>query len=145
MGDKQDGLTLLRKTPHGCHQLLDFLGSQHSGRLIKNQNLIVPIEHFQNVHTLLHAHGDILHLGIQVYLQPVALRQLLHLFPRLLLLQKAQLGILCAQNDIVQNSEHINQLKVLVDHTDIQSRCIIGIVNGHNLSILLNDTLLGLI
>ena len=60
-------LPSLAKLPHDLHQLVDLLRGQHGGGLVKDQNLIVPVEHLQDLHSLLHTHGDILHLGVQIH------------------------------------------------------------------------------
>ena len=145
MGNEQDGFTLLGKPLHGCHQFLDLLGSQYCGRLVENQDLIVAVEHLEDFHSLLHTNGDILDLGIQVHLQAILFRQCLHLFPGSLLLQESQLGVFSAQDNIIQHSKHIHQLKVLVHHTDIQRCCIIRVINLDDLAVFLNDTFLRLI
>ena len=68
-------------------------------------------------------------------LQAVPLRQLLDLLPGLLLLQKAHLGGLGTQNDVVQHGEHIDQLEVLVHHADAQRRGVVGVVDLHRLAV----------
>ena len=74
-----------------CHQLIDLLRREHGGGLVEDQDLVVAVEHLQDLHALLHADGDVFDLGVQVDLQAVLLRQGLHLFAGLLLLQEAQL------------------------------------------------------
>ena len=74
MGDKEDGFTLLTEVFHNGHQLVDLLGCQNGSGFIKNQNLIIAVEHLQDFHTLLHTHGNVLHFGIHIHLQAVALR-----------------------------------------------------------------------
>ena len=135
VGDEEDALPLLGKLTHGGHQLVDLLGSQHGGRLVKNEDLIVPVEHFQNLYPLLHTDRDILHLGVQIHAQAVFLGDLLHLFPGLFLLQEAQLGGLRAQNDIVQHRKYVDQLEVLVHHADAQRRSVIGVIDLYFLAI----------
>ena len=64
-----------------------------------------------------------------------SLRQLLYLFPGLLLLQEAHLRGLGPQNDIVQHREHVHQLEVLMHHTDPQRCCVVGVIDLYCLSI----------
>ena len=145
VGDEENGLALFGKLPHGRHQLFDLLGGQDSGGFVENQNLVVPVEHLEDLHPLLHADGDVLHLGIQIHLHPVTFGEVLHLFPGGLSLQKAQLCGLRAQNDIVQHSEYIDQLEMLMDHPDPQRRRIIGAVDLDLFPVLLDDTRLRLV
>ena len=145
VGDKQDGLALLGKAAHDVHQLVDLLGSQNGGGLVEDEDLVVAIQHLQDLHPLLHTHGDVLHLGVQVHPQAVPLGQLLDLLPGRLFLQEAQLGILRAQDDVVQDGEHVDELEVLVHHADAQRRCVIGVVDLHRLAVFADLALLRLI
>ena len=135
MGDEEDALSLPGELLHGGHELLDLLGRKDGGGLVENEDLVVPVEHLQYLHPLLHPHGDILHLGVQVHLQTVALGQLLHLLPGLPLLEKAQPGGLRSQDDVVQHREHVDELEVLVDHADAQGSGVIGIIDLHGLTV----------
>ena len=71
VGDEEDGLPLLGKAPHDLHELVDLLGGQHGGGLVEDQNLIVPVEHLQDLGSLLHTNGDVLHLGVQIHMELV--------------------------------------------------------------------------
>ena len=135
VGDEEDGLALPSEILHDEQQLIDFLRRQYGGGLVEDEDLVVPVEHLQDLHTLLHTDSDVLHLGVQIYRQTVPLRQLLYLFPGLLLLQKAHLRGLGPQNDIVQHREHVHQLEVLMHHTDPQRCCVVGVIDLYCLSI----------
>ena len=145
MGDEEDGFALGLEAPHNVHQLVDFLGSQHGGRLVENQNLVVPVEHLQNLHTLLHANADVLHLGIGVHLQSVALGQLHDLLPGSGTVHHHTLHRLRAQNDVVQHREALHQLEVLVHHADVQGGGIVGVIDPDLLTILLDNSLFRLV
>ena len=56
-----------------CMQLVDFLGRQHGGRLVENQDLVVPVQHFQNFRALLHTDGDVLDQRVRIDPQAVFL------------------------------------------------------------------------
>src|SRR5699024_761850 len=142
---EEDGLAFLGKAPHDLHQLVNFLRGEHGGRLVENQNFVIPVEHLQDFGTLLHTHGDVLHLGVQVHLELVLFRQLLNLLPGHLLLQEAQLGVLGTQDNIVQDGKHIHQLEVLVHHANVQSGGVVGVVNLDRLAVLSDFSCLRLI
>ena len=129
MADKEDALALLGQVAHDLHQLIDLLRGQYGGRLIKDKDLIIAVQHLQDLHPLLHPDGDILHLGVHVNGQAVFFRKLLHLLPGFFLLQKAQLGVLRPQNDVIQHGKNINELEVLVHHADAQCRGVIGVID----------------
>ena len=145
VGDEQNGLALLGEAPHNLHQFVNLLRGQHCGGFVKDQNFVVPVEHLQNFGTLLHTHGDVLYLGVQIHMELVLFRQCLHLFPGDFPLQEAHFGVLGAQDDVVQHGEHIHQLEMLMNHADVQGRGVIGIVNLHNLPVLLDHACLRLI
>ena len=145
VGDEQDALALLGEAAHDVHQFLNLLGGEHGGGFVEDQHLVVAVEHLEDLHALLHAHGDVLDLGVDVHLQAVSLGQLQHLAPRLLLLKEAQLRILRAEDDVVQHREHVDQLEVLVHHADVQRGGVVGVVDLNLLAILLDDALLRLI
>ena len=71
MTDKEDALALLGQVAHDLHQLIDLLRGQYGGRLIKDKDLIIAVQHLQNLYALLHTHGDILHFGVHVNGKPV--------------------------------------------------------------------------
>ena len=46
MGNKEDAFSLFCKPLHDLHQFFDLLYSQHRCRLVKDQDLIIPVQHF---------------------------------------------------------------------------------------------------
>ena len=74
MRDKQNTLALCRQILHDLHQFLNLLRSQYCSRLIKNQDLIVTIQHLQDLGSLLHTNRDILNQSIWLYLKSILLR-----------------------------------------------------------------------
>ena len=145
VGDEKDGLALLLEPAHDLHQLVDLLRGQHSGRLVEDQDLVVAVEHLQDLHALLHTHRDVADEGIGVNTQAVLLAQGHDLLAGLGLLQKAHPVRLHTQNDVVQHAEALHQLEVLVDHTDAQCVRIVGVADGDLLAVLEDLTLLRLI
>ena len=78
-------------------------------------------------------------------MQAVLLAQGEDLFAGLGLLQKAVLRGLHAHDDVVEHGEAFHQLEVLVDHADAERVGIVRVLDGHDLSILFDDALLGLV
>ena len=133
--DEEDGLALARKLLHRGHELVDLLRGEHGGRLVEDENLIVAVEHLENLDALLHADGDVLDLGIEVNLQAVFFRELLDLFARFLALDEAKLRRLRAEDDVVEHGEHVDELEVLVHHADAERGGIIGVVDLDGLAV----------
>ena len=145
VGNEEAGLAFCRQILHDLQQLLNFLRSQHSGGVVKIQDLIVAIQHLQNFGALLHANGNILDNRIGVDSETILLRQCHDLGLGLVTLQDAVLGILHAQNDVIQNRETFHQFEVLMHHADTQGIGIIGVVNLNNFTVLLNHALFRLV
>ena len=145
VGDKEDALALFRQPAHDLHELFDLLRCEHGGRLVKDEDFVVAVEHFQDLHALLHADGDVLDLCVEIDLQSVAVGKLLHLLAGSLLLQKTELRVLRAEDDVVEHREHIDQLEVLVHHADVKRRGVVGVVDLDLLAVLFDDTLFRLI
>ena len=59
------------KLLHRGHELVDLLRGEHGGRLVEDEDLIVAVEHLEDLDALLHADGDVLDLGVEVDLQAV--------------------------------------------------------------------------
>ena len=147
MRDEENGLAFLRQLLHDFHQLVDFLRRQNGSRLVKNQNLVVTIQHLEDFRPLLHADRDILHERIRIDLQPVTLAQLHDLLARLCFLQKAKRRHrrLNAENDVIQHRKDLDQLEVLMHHADAQRIGVVRVFNAYNLTIFANLALFRLI
>ena len=136
MGYEQYGLALRLKTSHDLHQFVDLLRGKYRGRLVKYQYFIIAVKHFEYFHSLLHSHGYIRYISIRVYFKPVFLGQRHHLTARFLLFKKAGGGGLDPENNIFKNGEHLNQLEMLVHHSDMKIVGVVRIVYLHDLAVL---------
>ena len=145
VGDEEDALALGPEAPHNIHQLVDLLGGEDGGGLVEDQNLIFAVEHIEDLGTLLHTDGDVLHQGVRVHHESVLLGEGHHLLPGVVLLQEGPLGGLHAHDDVVQDREDVHQLEVLVHHADSQLVGVVGILDGDLPAILFDDALLGLV
>ena len=145
VGNEEDGFSFFLEAPHDVHQLVNLLGGQDGGGLVENQDLIVSVEHLQNLHSLLHTNGDVGDLGVRVDPQAVPLGQGHDLFTGFLLLEHSQMGILHAQDDVVQHGEVFHQLEVLMDHANVQGGGVVGVADLNDLTVFLDDTFLRLI
>ena len=145
VGDKEDRFPFRREIAHNLQQLLNLLRGQHGGRLVENQDLVVPVQHFQNFRALLHTDGDVLDQRVRIDPQAVFLRQRHDLFPGAGALKNAVLRILVTEDDVVQHGEALHQLEVLVNHADAQSIGIVGVVDFDLHAVLFDYALLSLI
>ena len=105
MRDEEDGLALFCEAAHDLHELVDLLGGQNGGGLVEDEDLVVAVEHFEDLDTLLHTDGNVGDQGVGLDPQAVLFGQRHHLLAGFLLLQDAELRGLVAQDDVVQNRE----------------------------------------
>ena len=140
MGDEEDGFSFFCEVLHDLHQLVDFLRRQNRGRLVEDQDFVVTVEHFQNFGTLLHADGDIRDQSVRIDHQTVFLAQFHDFCTGILFLEEKAFGRLYAEDDVVENRETFDQLKVLVHHTDVEIIGVVRRVDMDFLPILLDDS-----
>ena len=145
VGDEEDALALGGEVAHDLHELVDLLRGEDGGRLVEDQDLVFAVEHLEDLGALLHTDGDVLNERVGVNVQAVLLAQGEDLFAGLGLLQKAVLRGLHAHDDVVEHGEAFHQLEVLVDHADAERIGIVRVLDGHDLAVLLDGALLGLV
>ena len=145
VGDEQDALALGLETAHDLHQFVDFLRRKDGGRLIKNQNLIVAVQHFKDFDTLLHTDGNVADQCVGIYAQTVLFAQGHDLFARSIFFEETELGILDTQNDVVQNGKTFHQLEVLMHHADAQRGGLVRVGDFYLFAVLFDDALFGLV
>ena len=145
MGNEQDRLALLSQVAHDLHQLVDLVRGKHGGGLVEDQDIVIAVEHLENFGSLLHAHGDVLNLRVQIDVQAVALAQGVHLFAGLSLIEEAEFARLRAQDDIIQHRKALHQLEMLMHHADAQGVGVVGVADHHVLAIDADFALLRLI
>ena len=101
MRNKQNAFALFCKIAHNFHKLVYFLRSKNSGRLVKNKNAVVSVEHFQNFGALLHTDGNIFNNGVRVNLKIVLFRKGNNFFAGFFFLQETGFSFFHAKNNIV--------------------------------------------
>ena len=120
MGYEQNGFSFRYQFFHNPHQFVYFLWRQNSRRFIKYQYIIIPVQHFQDFHPLLHTYGNIGNQGIRIHQQIILFTQRHDLLPGLCHPDHAAFHRLHTQNNILQHSKIMYQLKMLVHHTNSQ-------------------------
>ena len=141
MGDDDDRLTVVPHTAQDREQHLGLLGSQHGGGLVQDEDIGVAVENLDDLHRLLLGHRHLVDLLVGIHVEPVALGDLLH----------AGLGlgagvarlVLDTQDDVFGGGKDVNQLEVLVDHTDPMGEGILGGGDDHLLAVHENGPLVG--
>ena len=145
MRNEQNGLSFGCQILHDLHELFNLLRCQYCSRLIEDQDLVVAVEHLQDLGTLLHADGDIFNDGIRIYVQTILLGECDNFLAGFVFLQEACLVRLDTKDNVVEYGETFHQLKVLMNHADSKIICIIGIVNLYLFAVLADLAFLRLV
>ena len=145
VGDEQDALALFFEPAHDLHQLVDLLRGQHGGGFVKNQDLIVAVEHLEDLHALLHTDRDIADEGVRVDPQAVFFRKLHHPLAGGGFLQEACLAGFDAQHDVVEHREALDQFEMLVHHADAQGVGVVGVFDADLLAVLFDRAVFRLV
>ena len=145
VGNEQNALSFGCQIFHDLHKLLDFLRSKYCGRLIKDQDLVVTVKHFQNLGSLLHTYCGILDNGIRIYRKTIFFGKGHNLFTCALFLKETVFCSLNAKDNIIQNTEAFYQFEMLMYHSNAQVICIVWIFDLNFLSIFVDLALFRLI
>ena len=145
VGNEQNAFALGCQIFHDLHKLLDFLRSKYCGRLIKDQDLVVTVKHFQDLGSLLHTYCGILDNGIRIYRKTIFFGKGHNLFTRALFLKETVFCGLNAKDNIIQNTEAFYQFEMLMYHSNAQVICIVWIFDFNFLSIFVDLALFRLI
>jgi hypothetical protein len=140
MRDEQNGFALVREILHNLHQFLDLLRRQHCRRLIKDQHLVITVEHLKNLNTLLHTYGDIRNQRIRLHLKPVPLTQLQYLFSGTIFFKEQSFRWLNTKDNIIQHGKTLHQFEVLMNHSDVQIVRVVRRIDLYNLPVLFDRT-----
>ena len=119
MGDEDQRISLIFQVHQLFEELGRFLCGKDGGGLVQDQDLGAADESLQDLHLLLHAHGDVHDLGVGIHLQIELLGVLLGDLHGLLLVDE-EAGLLGhhAQDHVFRHGEAGDQHEVLVHHAD---------------------------
>ena len=137
MGNEQNALALCCQVLHDLHR------SKYCGRLIKDQDLVVTVKHFQDLGSLLHTYCGILDNGIRIYRKTIFFGKGHNLFTRALFLKETVFCGLNAKDNIIQNTEAFYQFEMLMYHSNAQVICIVWIFDFNFLSLFDSGKTLG--
>ena len=116
MGNNYNSLAGISHFPENVKELLCLLRCQYSGRLIQDQDIRTTIQHLYNLHGLLLGYRHIIDFLLRIYFKTVFVTDLLYFTGCLLDIKPA----FQTQDDILGSGKYIDQLKMLMHHTDSQ-------------------------
>ena len=117
MGNDDDSLAVISHFSENIEKLLGLLRCQYGGRLIQDQDIRTTIQHLYNLYGLLLGYRHIIDFLLRIYFKTVFVTDFLY-FPGSLLDIKPAFQ---TQNDILGSGKYIDQLKMLMHHTNSQS------------------------
>ena len=128
---QNDGVILSDDRAHRLEQSVGFLGCEHRGWFVENENLGAPEQLLQNLDSLLFADRQLPHRCRRINVETVFFGQsrnptldLAHgtkLFPE-------------PEHNVLGDGEGVDQTKVLVHHADAMARRIVGRPKLHRLA-----------
>ena len=146
MRNDNDRLSVRNQVLHDREELVDLLLCQDRGGLVEDQDLRSAVQRFEDLHTLLHADGDIPDQRVRIDVQAVFLNDVQHVLSRLFHVERnAALGRFHAQNDVLRHGEILYQHEVLVHHTYTVLNCGGRILDLHLLAANIDFSLICLV
>ena len=120
MGDDNDRhAQLLHHPADDGKELVGLLGGEDGGGLVQNEDVRSPVEGFEDLHSLLQAHADLLNDGFGIHHQAIFVHQLLGLFFGSLVIEEdLRLSGLPAHDNILCHSKRRDQHEMLMHHAD---------------------------
>src|SRR4029077_8285441 len=119
VADKNYRLAALHQAAQDAEQLHRFLGGQHAGRLVENQDPRAAIENFDDLDPLLEADGQVFRAGVGVERQAVLSSQLRNRGPRPgVVIEATRPDRLAAEHDVLAHRKDGDQHEMLMHHTD---------------------------
>ncbi len=125
--DEDDRRAAVLELPDDPEQVLGLGRGQHRGRLVEDQHGRLPDQCLDDLDPLLDADRQVLHQGVRVDLQAVAVGELAHVLARLAPVEQAGgAGLLDAEGHVLRDGEHGHEHEVLVHHADAGRDGVLG-------------------
>src|SRR3989449_507742 len=117
VGDEDDGEALVGHRPERPEERVDLLRREHGRGLVEDQDVYAAVGGFQDLDLLLHADGELAHLGVEIEGEPEARGDGLDVVA-VALGTEPQPPALAPQQHVLERAEIGDELDVLVDHAD---------------------------
>ena len=102
---------------------MSFLRSENRRRLIKNKNVGSAIKHLYDFNSLLFGNGHFINFLFRVQLKAIFFAYGLDALDGTFYIEFFTLD---SKNYVLGSSENVNQLEMLVYHTDLVVECVLG-------------------
>ena len=118
VGDEDDGLAPLFHRAQNAEELFGFLGCEHGGRLVEDEDLRAPVERLDDLDALGLPDGDLLHLFIRMHAESVGLRIVFDFVEGRLPVDAPSPPRFKAEDDVLQHRHLADEHELLVHHAD---------------------------
>ena len=122
MCDNDNRLVICFHVPDHLKKSGRLLRCQYCCRLIQNQDIGASVKNLHDFQSLFLRYTHLINLLVQIQVKVIFVTDCLGCFPDLF--QVKFLPLIKTKCDILRSAEHIDQLKMLMDHTDSQVVCI---------------------
>jgi hypothetical protein len=145
VGDEDDRDALGGQRPEHLEQVRDLLRGEDGCRLVEDEHLGAAMQHAQDLHALLLADPDVLHVGARVDAEPEALRELADPLLGGVAVQHRPLRRLGREDDVLRDRHDRDEHEVLVHHADLQPDRLARRADVHRLAAEEHLALVGLV
>jgi hypothetical protein len=119
VADEDDRLALRPQALDDLEQLAGFLGRQHGGRLVQDQDVRAAVQRFEDLDPLLLADGYGFHARVRIDRETEPRRKLAHPLLRPFVVEQDPCARrLAGQHDVLGDRHHRDEHEVLVHHAD---------------------------
>ena len=118
VGDEDDRLPLLDQAADDREEVVDLARGEHGGGLVEDEDVGVAVERLDQLDALLLAHRQVADDRVGVDLEPVLGAELPDASAGATQVERQPLARLVAEDDVLGDREHRDELEVLVHHAD---------------------------
>ena len=143
MGDDDDCLAVCAHVLNDGEELFDLLQGQNGGRFVKDEDVRTAVQYLDDLQRLLLRDGHGIDLLIGIDIEAVLCADLTDAAGNFFFVVSA--ALIQTENDVFCGGEDVDQLEVLVDHTDLQIVSVLGGANGNGFIVDIDLTGVGVI
>ncbi len=125
--NEKDSLALFDEPAHDLHEFMDFLRREHRCRFVENEDFCIAEKHFENFNALLHADRYILDFCARIDCKSIQFRNFFDFFLGAADIDHRPFMRLHAENNVFSDGEVMDELEMLVHHTDTERGRDIGV------------------
>jgi len=130
MADEYNCMAVFFQHDELFEEFFCFLRRQHGRRFIENDHFRLTVEHFQYLHLLLVADGEIGHFRVHVDIKPVAVTQLFREADSFSVIELHPFHRFSAEHNVLRHRHAGNKHKMLLNHSESKLHRLRHRMNG---------------